>query len=86
MTNSNYRGFELYSRPIERFVDKISITPRGRIGFNKSVDAKHGLRGYDSVLLYCDTAKRRLLLNSYRELLGSLRRSYLLIKEGAAYT
>lgn len=53
-------GFEEYSKPFYRFVDKISITSKGRIGFNKSFCAKQNLSQYNQAVLYWNSAENEI--------------------------
>jgi hypothetical protein len=53
-------GFEKYSKPIYRFIDKISITHKGRIGFNKSICAKQNLNQYNQATLYWNSAENEI--------------------------
>lgn len=58
--NEVYGGFEEYSKPIYRFINKISITDKGRIGLNKSICAKQDLQRYNQATLYWNRAENEI--------------------------
>lgn len=82
MKNNQIAGYEAYDRPIERFVDTISITKTGRIGFNKSIEAKHNLSQFSHAVLYWNQTEQSLAIEFTNEQTNHAQLKLLVDKRG----